>query len=74
MAEPHVVTALVTKRAEIAGQIEHTKTSLRQLIIDLDKIDAAIRLFKPDFNLQEIRPRPFPPAIKHSGAKSPALS
>ena len=51
MAEPHVVTALITRRAEIAGQIEHTQTSLRQLIIDLDNIDAAIRLFKPDIDL-----------------------
>ena len=61
MAEPHVVTALVAKRAEIAGRIEHAQTSLRQLIIDLDNIDAAIRLFKPDIDLEEIRPKPFPP-------------
>lgn len=61
MAEPHVVTALIAKRAEIAGQIEHAQTSLRQLIIDLDNIDAAIRLFKPDIDLEEIRPKPFPP-------------
>ena len=61
MAEPHVVTALVAKRAEIAGQIEHTQTNLRQLIIDLDNIDAAIRLFKPDIDLEKIRPKPLPP-------------
>ena len=61
MAEPHVVTALVAKRAEIAGKIEHAQTSLRQLIIDLDNIDAAIRLFKPDIDLEEIRPKPLPP-------------
>ena len=61
MAEPHVVTALIRKRAEIAGQIEHTQTALRQLIIDLDNLDATIRLFKPDIDLEEIKPRPFPP-------------
>ena len=61
MTELHVVTALVAKRAEIAGRIEHTQTSLRQLIIDLDNIDAAIRLFKPDIDLEEIRPKPLPP-------------
>ena len=41
MADPHVVTGLIAKRAEIAGQIEHTQDQLRQLVIDLDHIDAA---------------------------------
>ena len=61
MAEPHVVTALIRKRAELAGQIEHTQTELRQFIIDLDNLDATIRLFKPDIDLEEIRPKPLPP-------------
>ena len=61
MAEPHVVTALLRKRAEIAGQIEHTQTALRQLIIDLDNLDATLRLFVPDIDLDEIKPKPFPP-------------
>ncbi|MCH8095959.1 MAG: hypothetical protein IID53_02615 [Proteobacteria bacterium] len=61
MAEPHVVTALIRKRAEIAGQIEHTQTQLRQLVIDLDNLDATLRLFKPDIDLEEIRPKPLPP-------------
>ena len=61
MAEPHVVTALIRKRAEIAGQIEHTQTLLRQLVIDLDNLDATLRLFKPDIDLEEIRPKPLPP-------------
>lgn len=61
MAETHVVSALIRKRAEIAGQIEHTQSSLRQLIIDLDNLDATIRLFKPDIDLEEIKPKPLPP-------------
>ena len=36
---------LVEKRAEIAEQIGHTRATLRQLIIDLDHVDAAIRNF-----------------------------
>jgi hypothetical protein len=36
MAEPHVLTGLIAKRSEIAGQIEHTQDKLRQLVIDLD--------------------------------------
>ncbi len=43
MAEPHVVPALLRKRAEIAGRIEHTQTALRQRIIDLDNLDAELK-------------------------------
>jgi hypothetical protein len=61
MAEPHVITALVRKRAEIAGQIEHTQDRLRQLIIDLDNVDATIHLFDASIELEDIKPKPFPP-------------
>ena len=44
---PNTLAGLVEKRAEIAGQIAHTRATLRQLIIDLDHVDAAIRLFDP---------------------------
>ena len=37
MADPHVLTGLISKRAEIAGQIEHTQDKLRQLVIDLGR-------------------------------------
>ena len=61
MAEPHVVTALVAKRAEIAGRIEQAQTEPRQLVIDLDNLDAALRLFVPDIEPEDIKPKPFPP-------------
>jgi hypothetical protein len=41
---PNTLGGLVERRAEIAGQISHTRATLRQLIIDLDHIDAAIRI------------------------------
>jgi hypothetical protein len=44
---PNTLAGMVEKRAEIAGQISHTRAVLRQLIIDLDHIDAAIRIFDP---------------------------
>ena len=61
MADPHVLTGLIKKRAELAGQIEAAQTTLRMLVIDLDNLDATIRLFKPDIDLEEIRPKPLPP-------------
>jgi hypothetical protein len=51
---------LVAKRAEIAGQIEHTQDQLRQLVIDLDHIDASIHIFDPSIELQEIKAPPVP--------------
>jgi hypothetical protein len=67
MADPHVLTGLIAKRSEIAGQVDHVQTQLRQLIIDLDNLDAAIRIFSPDIDLEEIRPKPFPP--RHAAFK-----
>src|SRR5690606_9031496 len=61
MAEPHVVTALIRKRAEIAGQLEAAQNHARQLVIDLDHVDATLRLYVPDIDLEEIKPKPLPP-------------
>lgn len=67
MAEQHVVTALIAKRAELAGKIEHHHAVVRQLMIDLDAIDQALRLFKPDIELDDIKPKPMPP--RHAAYK-----
>jgi hypothetical protein len=61
MENEHTINGLIRKRAELAGKIEHEQTVLRQLIIDFDNIDAALRIFKPDIDLEEIRPQPLPP-------------
>ena len=47
MAESHVVSALVNKRAEIAGMIARTEQQLGQFRADLVHLDATIRLFAP---------------------------
>ena len=36
MENEHVLGGLTRKRAEIAGQIEHSQDALRKLVIDLD--------------------------------------
>lgn len=57
----HTISALVRKRAEIAGRIEHLQDDLRQAVIDLDNVDHTIHLFDPTIELQEIKSRPVPP-------------
>ena len=64
---PNTVSGLIRKRKEIAGQIEDAQLRLRQAIIDLDNVDAVIRMFRPDIDLEEIRPSPLPP--RHSAYK-----
>lgn len=61
MADEHTLSGLIRKRAEIAGRVEHMQDQLRQLVIDLDNVDATIRLFDPDIDLAEIKPKPLPP-------------
>ena len=53
----HALSTLVAKRAEIAGEITHTRAKLRQLIIDLGHVDAAILIFDPDFDVDGIKPK-----------------
>src|ERR1700729_1723516 len=58
---PHVVTGLIAKRREIAGQIEDLQRRIKQAVVDMDHVEASIRLFNPDIDLDEILPRPVPP-------------
>jgi hypothetical protein len=57
MAEPHVVSALVVKRGELAGEVQRCHRQLRELDEQLGHLDAAIRLFAPDYDLASVRPR-----------------
>ncbi len=56
------VYGLVRKRSEIAGLIEHYQDQLRQLAIDLEHLDATLRLFAPDIDLSTIKAKKLPPA------------
>lgn len=65
--QPNVLHALTRKRAEIAGCIEHNQLRLRQLVSELDHIDAAIRIFDPSIDIGTIKPKPVPP--RHAAFK-----
>ena len=56
MAESHVVSALVDKRAELTGQILRIEQQLGQVRADL-VIDATIRLFAPKLEPETIQPK-----------------
>ena len=51
MTDTHVVSALKEKRIQVASQIEALQGQLRQAVIDLDHVEAALRLFDPEVDL-----------------------
>ncbi|MDR7100924.1 hypothetical protein [Croceicoccus sp. BE223] len=61
MADTHVLSALKAKRGELAGLIDGLQDQLREAMIQIDHVDCTIRLFDPDIDLDEIRPKPLPP-------------
>ena len=61
MVTTHAITALRNKRGELAGRIDALQDQLRQAFIDMDHIDASLRMFVPDIELEEIKPKPLPP-------------
>lgn len=56
-----VVSGLVRRRAELAGDIEKAHESLRMMVQDLENLDATILQFEPDFRVEAIRPKAFRP-------------
>jgi len=67
MENEHALNALLRKRAELAGQFEHHQAKARQLLIDIDNVDATIRMFAPDIDLADVKPKPMPP--RHAAYK-----
>lgn len=55
-----VLSGLIRKRQEIAAELDGVQSRLRQLILDIDAVDATIRLFQPDIDLDVVKVRPTP--------------
>jgi len=58
MAETHVVSALVERRARVAGELRKMQLRVMALRADLSAIDACLRMFKEDYQPQAIEPKP----------------
>ena len=55
-----VLSGLIRKRQEVAAELDAAQSRLRQLILDIDALDATIRLFQPDIDLAVVKVRPMP--------------
>jgi hypothetical protein len=57
MVEPHVISALRIKRAEISGYIRDLEKRIARQRANLANLDATIKLFSPDANPDAIPPK-----------------
>ena len=57
MGEPHVISSLSNKRAELAGIVSQLERQLGQQQANLAHLDATMRLFDPDIRPNTIRPK-----------------
>lgn len=57
MAEPHVVSALRDKRAEISGVIDDMERRIARRRADLVHVDAVLRLYAPELEPNSIAPK-----------------
>ncbi len=56
-----VISGLVKRRAELAGEIEAAHERLRKLVTDLEALDATILQFDPSYSVETIAPKAFRP-------------
>ena len=48
MAQSHVMSALVSKRGELAGAIDYHQSEIKKIKSEMATMDAAIKVFDPD--------------------------
>ena len=57
MADPHVITALVAKYAELQGELRANEQEADRLRAEIAHVEATIRIFRHDADLSLIAPR-----------------
>ena len=55
MAESHVISALIKKRSELSGEIEHYEKLLKECREKLTSIDKTIHIFDDSYDLKTIK-------------------
>lgn len=63
MKNDHVLSGLIAKRAELAGKIEMMQRDMRELVATIGHIDATIRAFDPNAEIEDIKPK-LPPRFQ----------
>jgi hypothetical protein len=62
MTDTLVISGLVKRRAILSGEIMQIKKQLKQKLLDLKTLDAAIKMFDADYPIDTIKPK----GLRHS--------
>lgn len=54
-SQSHVISALVKKKAEFLGQIDHHKKEVKKIAKSITHIDAAIKVFAPEYDIESVK-------------------
>jgi hypothetical protein len=57
MAETHVISALIERRARLAGELRAKQAEVRRMKNALASIDLCIRMFKADYQPESVSPK-----------------
>ena len=55
MAESHVISALIKKRSELSGEIEHYEKIIKECRENLTSIDKTIHIFDETYDLRTVK-------------------
>ncbi len=58
MAESHVISGLVSKHSELAGEIDYHQSRIKQIRANVEAVGIAIKVFDPDYDLRKIKSKP----------------
>ena len=56
MADPHIITALRSKRAELSGELGVAESRVQRIQAEIAAVDTTLRLFDPNQRPATIRP------------------
>jgi hypothetical protein len=71
MREKHVVSALIEKRARLAGEPRAKQTEIRKIKRAIEGVDLCIRMFKDDYQPETIEPKVQKPRHAWEGRRQP---
>ena len=57
MAEAHVISALIERRARLAGELRAKQAEVRRMKSALASVDLCIRMFKADYQPESVIPK-----------------
>jgi hypothetical protein len=57
MEDTFIVEGLANRRAALAGDIGRTQLRLKQMLLDLESLDAAIRVLDADYPIEKLKPK-----------------